>query len=135
MSLTLARGMQRCTRRQAPRPGSSAAAAGPAGTGEPRGRTGTAGPGRSMVAAADERPRAVRARPPPRDYSSHQAAREAAPAAEAPGWAAQGARGLWGHGGPRVRVLGAPGAAARDLPRAARRPAGRPRAAAGQRGR
>lgn len=124
MSLTLARGMQ-----QAPRSGSSAvtaaAPASPAGTGEPRGPTRAAGPGRS-VAAADERPRAVWARPLPRDYSSQQAVREAAPAAEAPVGAGPGVWGLWGHGGPRVRVLGASGAAARYLPRAARRAAGRP---------
>lgn len=38
------------------------------------------------------------------------------------------------YGDPRPRVLGAPGAAARDLPRAARGAAGRAGAAAGRRG-
>ncbi|XP_063254837.1 vesicle transport through interaction with t-SNAREs homolog 1B [Prinia subflava] len=70
----------------------AAAAAGPAGTGEPRGRPGAAGP-ESSVAAADERPRAGRAPEPPRDYSSQQAARQAAPAAEAPGGRGRGRGG------------------------------------------
>lgn len=95
--------MQPCTRGRAPRPGSSAAtAAGRAGTGEPRGRPGAAGPGRS-VAAADERPRAGRAWPPRRDYSSQQAVREAAPAAEAPGGPGPGAVAPWRAEDPRPR--------------------------------
>lgn len=102
MSLTRPGRMQRCTRGQAPRPGSSAVAAArvppvPGSPGAAPALPARGAPWRRRASA----PARVGQWPPPRDYSSQQAVRGAAPAAEAARGAGPGAAGPWRAGGPR----------------------------------